>query len=310
MSMKGQKAVVLGVTTAVGLFFSLWCGRCVSQTRGPQSPEEFRRQVQERQLKLKQDMEERQRRAKKEHAQWLEQTQKIRADYDDQAWQEALGATPEQWKVIKPKLGKVRNGLNMPAIRISIYSYAGTASYSTQAAGHVSGAGSPAADGAAPSPAARDANRPRTGIRHYAGSTGERERVGEGDQYAAGEEDAGVTSRVHSQAYATAGFGISGDVLTKPVKKRVGDVCLGWQWGRPSLHASRDKLSAGTRACEELLDTLERNAPDPEEVRRQVEALRKIREQKQAEYRQAREELRKAVTPEQEAKLILMGYLD
>jgi len=266
--------------------------------------------VQERQLKLKQDMEERQRRAKKEQAQWLEQTQEIRADYDDQAWQEALGATPEQWKAIKPKLGKVRNGLSMPAIRISIYSYAATASYSTQAAGRVSGAAGPATGGAAPSSAARDANRPRTNIRHYASSTGERERVGEGDQYAAGEEDADVTSRVHSQAYATAGVSLSGDVLAKPVKKRVGDVCLGWQWGRPSLHASRDQLSAGTRACAELLDTLEKGAPDPAQMRQQVEALREIREQKQAEYRQAREELRKVVTPGQEAKLILMGYLD
>lgn len=308
--MKRHKVIILGVIVAVCLSLSTLSGRLLSQTSGPQSAEEFQRRVQERQLKMKQDTEERQRRMQQEHAEWMKRTQKIRTDYDDQAWQEALGATPEQWKLIKPRLGKVRNGVSVPVSRISIYSYAATGSTSTAAASRISGAGSPTAGKDVRSPAARDANGPPTGVRHYASSTGEHERVGGGDQYVAGGDDGGVASRVQSQAFATASVNISGDILSKPIKKQVGDVCLGWQWGRPSRSISREKLNEGSRACEDLLDTLEAENPDPEETRQRIEALRRIREQKQAEYRWAREELRKVVTPAQEAKLILMGYLE
>ncbi len=324
--MKGQKVIVFGLTTGVCLLFSAWSGRLLSQTHGPQSREELQRQVQERQLKMKQDTEERQRRMQKEQAEWMEQTQKIRADYDDQAWQEALGATPEQWKLIKPRLGKVRSGVSVPTLRISIYSYAATGSTSTAAASRISGAGSPVAGRTGQSPGPGDANRPRTAIRHFASSAPEEGRADDsGQRLAGGEPDGNAPDDNRSsssgwmgwmmgargtqgQAFSTAGVNISGDVLSKPIRKQVGDVCLGWQW--PARSISREKLNEGSRACADLLDTLEAENPDPEETRQRIEALRRIREQKQAEYRQAREELRKVVTPAQEAKLILMGYLD
>jgi hypothetical protein len=318
-----MKRAIAAPSLILCLLFSASSGRLLSQTRGPQSREELQRQAQERLLKMKQDTEERQRRMRKEHAEWMEQTQKIRADYDDQAWQEALGATPEQWKLIKPRLGKVRNGVSVPALRISIYSYAASGSTSTAAASRISGAGSPAASRAGQSPGPADANRPRTTIHHFASSTPEEGRADDSGQRVAGTEPDSnapadsrpsspewmtATRRAQSQAFVTAGVNISGDILSKPIKKQVGDVCLGWQW--PARSIRREKLNEGLRVCEDLLDTLEAENPDPEETRQRIEALRRIRERKQAEYRQAREELRKVVTPAQEAKLILMGYLD
>jgi hypothetical protein len=59
-----------------------------------------------------------------------------------------------------------------------------------------------------------------------------------------------------------------------------------------------------------LLDTIQAENPDPQATQERIERLRRIREQKRAELKQVRQELRALVTPEQEAKLILMGYLE
>jgi hypothetical protein len=167
----------------------------------------------------------------------------------------------------------------------------GAASASESSSGHVQSAGYgilksdqySAATRTATAP--EDSNRPGTSVEaHHAGSE-------------------------HGRAVASGAIEFSMQV-PGPVKKQVGDIDLGWQWERPSLDRSPDTLSGGERACERLLDVLETDKPNPDQVRQQVEALRKVREQRQAELRQARQQLRGIVTPEQEAKLILMGYLE
>jgi hypothetical protein len=95
-----------------------------------------------------------------------------------------------------------------------------------------------------------------------------------------------------------------------PVKKQVGGIDLGWQWERPSLDKRPEALSEGEKACERLIDAFETNDPDREQVHQRIEALRQARAQRQAELREAQRQLREIITPQQEARLILMGYLE
>ena len=62
--------------------------------------------------------------------------------------------------------------------------------------------------------------------------------------------------------------------------------------------------------CEQLLDAVTAETPDRDLVQQRVEQLRQFRQEKLRQLRQTQQELRELVTPEQEAKLILMGYLD
>ena len=94
------------------------------------------------------------------------------------------------------------------------------------------------------------------------------------------------------------------------MKKKVGEVSLGWQWHRPSLNKEPDKLTEGDKACEQLLDVIELKNPDAAQVHQRLEGLRKIREQRRTELHETQQQLRALVTPEQEPKLVLMGYLD
>jgi hypothetical protein len=96
----------------------------------------------------------------------------------------------------------------------------------------------------------------------------------------------------------------------RPVKAQVGDMNMGWTWQRPSSVKTNDLLTEGEDACEKLLDVLETNNPDHEQINQKVTILRKIREQNRHELLQAQQQLREVVTLGQEAKLILMGYLD
>ena len=108
-------------------------------------------------------------------------------------------------------------------------------------------------------------------------------------------------------AHGTIKFGMQ---IPGPVKKQIGDIGLGWQWERPALDQGPEALSEGEKACERLVDLFERKGPDPNQVRQRVEALRQVRAQRQAQLREAQRQLREIITPEQEPKLILMGYLD
>ena len=277
----------------------VWClglglvsGLSLSQTPVPQAGEELQRQPPMQPVKpLSELMAENLHRMEESHKKQME-LRKIFMDYSDEALQQALGATPEQWKIIQPKLSKVRNAPPPPSIRISPYSYTIGGHFAAGSSGRIPGTGG---DG-----------RSFGGDPNGAGANGS---PGSPSSQASAKE---------APAHASGGYGFGfggwisdSELYSKPVKKRVGDVCLGWEWGQPlPRETDPDKPGEGLRACKQLLDTLETKNPDPNEIRQRVETLRQIRQQQQAECRQAREELRKVITPEQEAKLILMGYLE
>jgi len=268
----------------------LWAppDRSLAQMSGPLPSAEFQHQMQEQKRQLEQQQEAFRRR-KEEDRRRSEETQaaveKARAQYDDQAWQEALDATAAQWQALKPRLEKIAALKEMVGIDISIYGFAGGANY--EGGAFVQG------DDGSRSSAYSSGRVSATGQSHSDSRSSTRGQAGgsRGWSY--------VDGNVEFRAY-----------IPGPTRKQVGDLNLGWQWQRPSFHKSPDQWSAGERVCEQLLDALETDRLDPGQVRRQIEALRQVREQKRTELAEARRQLRTLVTPAQEAKLVLMGYLD
>ena len=238
----------------------------------PPSAEEIQRRVQEQKRKLQE-----------EQQAWAQ----VQEEYPDEAYQQALGATPEQWQIIKPRLERVKMLEEEPVIHISVY--ASSADRRNRSVRQGLGAKDAVSDSAPPS---------------WSDARGSVTVAGGGS---------GGPSQVFGM-----GGGLSGDASRYfflegrrrpvppslgPMKKQVGDVSLGWRWPGPPRESD-----LGAQACGQLLDAIE--AKDPEQMRRQIEAVRQIREQRQAQQRQARQKLREVVAPAQEAKLILMGYLD
>ena len=295
------------------LLFCTLAGRSFSQTQGPKSPEESQRWFHEQRLKEIQRQADFQRKMEEQRFQTEERqkaARKIRGQYADEAWQEALGATAEQWKAIKPKLERIRQLRSMPSIDVSVYAFSGAGSSHADSFSFSEGSGGGGGSTA------------RSG--HLAGSMGGSGGAG-GGGHAFGEGAGGAngtgqaagaargtwgTSLGGGATGSTSGYGFSAGGVDGPVKKQVGDMSLGWQWRRPSLTKEPDKLTAGERACEQLLDVLAMKNPDVEQVRQHVEALRKVREQLRVELQETQRQLREMATPEQEAKLILAGYLD
>jgi Spy/CpxP family protein refolding chaperone len=87
-------------------------------------------------------------------------------------------------------------------------------------------------------------------------------------------------------------------------------VRAGWKWSRPSARESPNGLSKAETACEELLDVLEDEQASLEEIEQKVEALRRLRSEAARQVPEAQQELRKVLTLDQEATLVLMGWLD
>lgn len=83
-----------------------------------------------------------------------------------------------------------------------------------------------------------------------------------------------------------------------------------WKWSRPSVLKSRAELTLAERSAEDVLDALEGGKSSQQEIREKLAALRKARDEAGRQLRGAQLELRKVVTFEQEAKLVLMGWLD
>jgi hypothetical protein len=292
-----MKRTTVSLSLILCLLLSTLPGRSLSQTRGPQSAAELQRRAQEQRLKNQEQQ---------------KASRKITDEYSDEAYQEALGATAEQWKAIKPRLEKIKRLPSMPGINVSIYSFSGSSSFTQTSGGGGGGSYSAGAGGSGGAGGysagsgggggGMSSSSQSSGTAATSGASGS-----QGGSSTGG--GGGGTAGGYGQGSVGGGGGFSGG-SPGPVKKKVGDVNLGWQWRRPSLDKGVDKLSESEKTCEQLLDALEAKNPNPDQVRRQVEALRKLREQRQAEQRQARQQLREVVTPEQEAKLILMGYLD
>jgi hypothetical protein len=70
------------------------------------------------------------------------------------------------------------------------------------------------------------------------------------------------------------------------------------------------ELSAVEKASDQLRTTLEDTAAKPEDITKQLAALRTAKQATKKELATAQAELRKAVKVRQEAQLVLMGLLD
>jgi len=239
-----------------------------------------------------------------ENQQRSQEFQRIRQEYQDEASQEALGMDTEQWKLVKPKMQRIRELRVQPSLNFSIYGSATgssesstSSSYSRSMPGGGRGAITYGSGGGSAGGAAGGAR----------GSA----RFGAGGSSGAAGGIAGGGSASSSGSSYWHGFGPRvGPNGDRPIKKQVGEMSLGWTWLRPSEGKKPDELTDGEKRCERLLDAVTAETPDWDLVQQRVEQLRQFRKEKLRQLRQTQQQLRELVTPEQEAKLILMGYLD
>lgn len=85
-----------------------------------------------------------------------------------------------------------------------------------------------------------------------------------------------------------------------------------WQWNISWEDKAPVELSEAQKNAEEIITLLDKKNATPEEFKQKIDALRESRaKQKKLEERlsKAREELRKGLTPRQEAALVLMRWL-
>ncbi len=279
------KTIILSL--GVCLLLSLLSGRSFSQGRGSRSAD-LQRWMKQQQL------EDEQRRKANETAM---------AKYQDEAYREAVGATEDQWQKIKPRLEKVRQLSPTPGIGIAIYGGSagggslGGGATNGRNSGGLYGGGSNGSGGVGGfgrgSFSSRDPNSGAVVTRSFSfGGPGDGNTSGDWMQFSDG--------------------GAGGDPMEgqTPIKKQAGGMSMGWQWQKIPVKDSPSGVRKGEKACDELLDVVKAASPDPVQTRQKVEALRQARRQLQEELRTARDALRKVVTPAQEARLILMGYLD
>lgn len=72
---------------------------------------------------------------------------------------------------------------------------------------------------------------------------------------------------------------------------------------------SPEQQTVVEKATEQLQTTLENQSASPEEIKKQLTALREAREKAKQELATAQQELRKILTLRQEAQLVMMGLL-
>jgi hypothetical protein len=273
-----KQTVVYSTVASVLFWVPLW--PCLSQTRqrrmGPR-PSEMR------------DMQRRSEQRRLENQRRREAHRKIAEEYRDEAHQEALGITAEQWAQIKPLLGRIDELRVGPMLKFSTYGFASGGSSSSVRSGS-SGRSAGAVGGG--------------GAGGWSGASGGSSSASYGFRTGSGPRPP------RPGQSASRGGGSAGAGPEQPVKKRVGDLNLGWTWRRPSDDKGPDELTEADKICEGLLDAIEAETPERESVQKHIEQLRRIRREKQQELQQVRRALRAIATPEQEAKLILMGYLD
>jgi septal ring factor EnvC (AmiA/AmiB activator) len=69
-------------------------------------------------------------------------------------------------------------------------------------------------------------------------------------------------------------------------------------------------LSAAEKALQQLEDTLSKESATPEEIKKQLTALRSAREKAKQELAVAQQSLREILTVRQEGQFVAMGILD
>jgi len=170
-----------------------------------------------------------------------EKQRRIAEEQEAQAMKEALEADEQQWKVIEPKLRKVKACREQAFVGIGL-------PFQSSFTGFTSAPG-------------------QTGGQNFGGWAG-------GFQYQTG---GGRGAVAHSSS---------------PWKDS----------GRPPTE--------GERICDELFDLLQDRNSQPEEIRQKMDALRRARVKAGKQLAKAQQELREVLTFRQQARLVLMGWLD
>lgn len=189
----------------------------------------------------------------------------------DESIRKAIGATDQQWAVIFPKFDKVRATMRQ-------------ARYGLGTVGYTSGVGS-------------------GGRRATGGSSSRVSRSSSGAADGAGMAEGGA----NANTLGGSDWKPLGSTENKDTNTRTQS---GWKWARPSENRGRSELTPVEKAAEDLLDSLDNRRSSEAENREKLAALRKIREQAAKQLLKEQQELREVLTFDQEAKLILMGYLD
>jgi hypothetical protein len=202
----------------------------------------------------------------------IQQNSKETERQRDESIKRALGATDQQWEAIFPRFDKVRTLMRQ-------------ARYSLATIGYTSGSGS--------------------GGSQKMGSSSSRTTRTTGSGAGAGGGAGGSAS-----GGATVG-GTGWKPLENSKNAATGTQSQsGWKWARPSDNKGRSELNPAEKAAEEVLDSLEKPHSNEPDVRAKLAALRKIREQAAKQLPEAQKQLREVLNFEQEAKLVLMGYLE
>lgn len=284
-----KHTVILGSVMLISIV--LLTGNSLSGTNTPPQKTNPREQF----GRLRQRAVERRRQYSQERADRLKNNPRKRPPYIDEkrkkeakqrsldAKRQAIGATEEQWKIIEPRFKKVQAVGSKSSMSIGQIIYGGSAASSSGGSSSARGAGGYRAAGAGGGASGG----------YSAGATGARGRAG-----------ARVPSgRVRSPNRRTS---------APASQRRDGQVrsSWNWAWSKPSQRKSPDKLTKGEIICEELFDMAQSRRADPEKIRHKMAQLRQARQEAQGELAQARQELREVLTPRQEAKLILMRYLN
>lgn len=295
--MKKQAALLSLLLAIVLVSSSHICGARVRRSRGTMPSRQMR------------DMQRRSEQQRLESRKRGEEFARVQAEYRAEASQEAMDADAEQWERIVSKMQRIRQLRVQPSLSFCVYGFASggsegssSTSYSqplrgSRRSGIRYGSGGGSAGGSAGGVAGGSGGSVRYGVRGASGS-------------AAGGSAGGGSHTGFSSGYGYGFGGGAGPNGDRPVKKQVGEVKMGWIWPRPSEDKKPDELTDGEKTCEQLLDAVTAKTPDAELVRQRVEQLRQFRQERLRQLRQTQQELRELVTPEQEAKLILMGYLD
>ena len=297
-----KQGISFGVV--VCLLVSVLVCPCFSQRRSSrasrnvaQQQQQRQREVQRRHEQFRLETERRREQRRLESQRRSQETATIVSQYRNEISPEALGVNAEQWKAIQAKMQRIRELRAEPTLDFSVYGFAGGGSENSSSSsdsGVLPGAGGGRGGG---SGGGYGWSGGSTGGGGSGGSSG-------GGSYGSSTGSSGGSGWGYSIG---GGAGPNGD---RPVMKRVGELNLGWMWQRPSEGKKAEELTEGERACERLLDALEATGPNEEGVQESLAALRRLRQERQRQLEEAREELRALVTGPQEAKLILMGYLD
>ena len=258
-------------------------GASRSNRRYSMGPEDRRRKFEQSQREYAERLAQRRQQRQVEREKQLRQVRATAGSRSEETLKQSIGATEEQWKVIWPKFKKVQ--VLMHEARVSITPF-------TYATGGSSGRGSRTSY--------------REGIGPEGGTAGGGGRVGAiGGEGSRGSEgvvgEAGRRGRPPSEQ-------------TPPKDSSKEEIRnwkqSGWKWSRPSERKSRGKLTKGDRTCEELLVLLQNKNANLENIGKKLDSLRNIREEATKKLIKARQELRKVLTPRQEATFVLMGWLD